>query len=362
MDIAFEGQAAQKIQFICPDCHSPLDETQAGLECERCKKTFPIIEGLHCFKLAPSDHGELRRDEMATFIELAKRDGWRAALHDFAAPRRPNVGSLLTDPRRGWVADLMEEPNLETVLDLGCGYGGVSLQLAEKAKQVVSLDGSIERVSFLNVVRSQEGISNIVPVTHNDILRLPFPDSSFDSVLMIGVLEYLPASLSEHTVRIAHWKSLGEIARVLRPGGKLIIGTKNRFSFDYIRGKADHNGLPFGPALPRWLADVLLRVFFGRRYRIINYSLRGYRRLLLESCFDRLRFYRPYGGYQMPEELVPIDDRKAILSGTLCARLSGMKRIVFERLDRLGLLKFLVGNYIIVARKPDDASGAGKTK
>ncbi len=107
------------------------------------------------------------------------------------------VVRLITDPRRCRSVEALRCMGGGRVLDFGCGYGGVSLQLSKMFDQVVSLEESIDRLSFLSVVREQDQISNIVPVCHNDPAHLPFPDHYFDAVVLIGVLEYLPQSIRD---------------------------------------------------------------------------------------------------------------------------------------------------------------------
>jgi SAM-dependent methyltransferase len=94
----------------------------------------------------------------------------------------------------------------ERVVDVGCGTGDVTERLAREAEaRVVALDLS-PRMAALAAARG-------LPALTGDIERLPFPDGSFDAVLANRVLYHLPDLDA----------GLAELARILRPGGRLVV-------------------------------------------------------------------------------------------------------------------------------------------
>ncbi len=104
-----------------------------------------------------------------------------------------------------------------TVLDAGSGTGIVTLGFYSagfRPKKTYTLDLSH---NSLKVAREQFGkdksadSKNIISVQGN-VLSLPFPDESFDLILTCGVLEYIPLN-----------DGMKELARVLKPGGKLVL-------------------------------------------------------------------------------------------------------------------------------------------
>lgn len=102
------------------------------------------------------------------------------------------------------------------VLDAGSGTGIVTLAMQDagiKPKRTFALDLSfnslrIAREQFAKKKRSAKAISCV----QGNILKLPFPDNSFDLVMTCGVLEYV--NLDE---------GLYELSRVLKPSGKLVL-------------------------------------------------------------------------------------------------------------------------------------------
>lgn len=112
----------------------------------------------------------------------------------------------------------------EDVLDLGCGRGLVLLMAAEHLPRghAVGLDlwrgvdqsGNTEEATRRNA--EIEGVSDRVELVTGDMRDLPFPDSRFDAVL---------SSLAIHNVPTADGrrKAVLEAARVVRPGGRLLL-------------------------------------------------------------------------------------------------------------------------------------------
>jgi ubiquinone/menaquinone biosynthesis C-methylase UbiE len=103
----------------------------------------------------------------------------------------------------------------ERVLEVGPGTGYYSLDVAER------LDGGalevfdIQQEMLDHVMRraGERGVSNIAPKL-GDARSLPHEDSSFDAAFLVTVLGEIPDQD----------RALGELARVIRPGGRLVVG------------------------------------------------------------------------------------------------------------------------------------------
>jgi ubiquinone/menaquinone biosynthesis C-methylase UbiE len=104
----------------------------------------------------------------------------------------------------------------ERLLEIGVGTGYYSCELAEW----VAPEGRLElfdlQQEFLDhVMRAagERGLSNLVP-TRGDATRLPYEDASVDAVILTAVLGEIPDTAA----------ALREIRRVLKPGGRLVVG------------------------------------------------------------------------------------------------------------------------------------------
>ena len=115
------------------------------------------------------------------------------------------------------VACAGREPESARVLEIGCGAGRTSVALAERGYLVDALDVVPEMLEHVRQRANASGVSDRVALHAGDVNRLQFEDRTFDIVLAIGVLEW-SASLDG---------PLAEMARVLKPGGHLVVNVDN---------------------------------------------------------------------------------------------------------------------------------------
>ena len=116
--------------------------------------------------------------------------------------------------RRTTVDQALIQPG-DSVLDVGCGTGEVTLLAKRRAQhgQVYGIDPAPEMIAVARkkAVRKYLDIDFRVGV----IEALPFPDSSLDVVTSSLMMHHLPDDLKRRGLR--------EIYRVLKPGGRLLI-------------------------------------------------------------------------------------------------------------------------------------------
>ena len=96
-------------------------------------------------------------------------------------------------------------------LDVGCGTGFLALQLAGLGHRAVGVDGAEAMLTVARAKASQAGLA--IDFRLADAAELPFAPASFDLVIERHVLWTLP----DPAAALADW------ARVLRPGGRLIL-------------------------------------------------------------------------------------------------------------------------------------------
>ncbi len=103
------------------------------------------------------------------------------------------------------------------VLDAGCGEGYGCRLLAElgDARRCVGIDVDEHTVA---AARSRYGTLETVEFEAGDVTSLPFDDASFDVVTCFETIEHVEAQQ----------RAVAELARVLRPGGVLLISSPNR--------------------------------------------------------------------------------------------------------------------------------------
>jgi ubiquinone/menaquinone biosynthesis C-methylase UbiE len=113
-----------------------------------------------------------------------------------------------------------------TVLDMGCGTGRFTVPMAATGALVTGLDISREMLDVTHAKLSEHGLS--ADLREGDMARLPFDDNSFDIVTSMLALMHIPLS--------DRGRVFAEASRVLRPGGRLILGVKNSLFEQFFKG------------------------------------------------------------------------------------------------------------------------------
>ncbi len=104
------------------------------------------------------------------------------------------------------IKEWLELPVAGIMLDVGGGTGRVAQVLQHLATQVIVLDASM---GMLGQARSKDGLALVCSPGE----RLPFADGSFERVLMVDALHHVADQRA----------TAGEIWRVLKPGGRVLI-------------------------------------------------------------------------------------------------------------------------------------------
>jgi len=115
-------------------------------------------------------------------------------------------------------ARCQREPRLGRVLDVGCGRGDFSIELATRYPQLTEVWGCDFSPEALAIASASAKPFGNVFFKEADILAMPFEDDSFDATLCINVLHHIHSDDLE--------RALGELARITRQC--IILEIKNR--------------------------------------------------------------------------------------------------------------------------------------
>jgi SAM-dependent methyltransferase len=205
------------VQFVCPLCKNPL----SGLSCSLCGASFSSVSDIPsfiCRQMYVTDedysaalriidfwgNGWEKRFQEPDHIQLfqANRDELRELVEqDKDFHRQSNsVMPLLRDQVAG-----------KTALNIGCGAGSEALVLASNGAKCIAMDITMP------AARAAEQLVGVLGGecigVQADSRYLPLEDCSVDLVYSSGVLHHSPSIE----------KSIAEIYRVLKPGGKAFI-------------------------------------------------------------------------------------------------------------------------------------------
>ncbi|WP_369392917.1 methyltransferase domain-containing protein [Streptomyces sp. CG1] len=130
------------------------------------------------------------------------------------------------------------------VLDLGCGPGTDLEALAEAVTPAGSVIGVDHDRKMVDAARARTAGQTVVDVRHADIHDLPVPDHTADRARTDRVLQHVADPLV----------ALGEMRRVLRPGGRLVMGEP-----DWETLAVDHPDSDLTHAYTRHVAERVVR-------------------------------------------------------------------------------------------------------
>ncbi len=108
------------------------------------------------------------------------------------------------------------------VIDLGCGSGEKDIIMAKNGHSITGIELSEKALEIAREHKKREKLDNIQFV-NGSVMQMPFYDNTFDSGVMIEVLEHLDRI---HIDRFFH-----EIKRVLKPEGQLLITVPHKFAY-----------------------------------------------------------------------------------------------------------------------------------
>jgi ubiquinone/menaquinone biosynthesis C-methylase UbiE len=113
--------------------------------------------------------------------------------------------------------DDLDLPRGARALEVGCGAGLTAIELAKRGLRVEATDAVDAMVDLARREATAAQVADLVHVALADAHDLAFADESFDLVIAMGVMPWLESPSI----------ALAEVARVLKPGGVLIVNCDN---------------------------------------------------------------------------------------------------------------------------------------
>jgi ubiquinone/menaquinone biosynthesis C-methylase UbiE len=250
-------------ELRCPVCRGELNRSGDELRCS-CGRSFAVVDGLpylvHPEELLPSDlEFQQKYDKGAESYDDGLDWLWKAFAVDEGSVRSEMVGLLELAPGAA-------------VLEVGAGTGrdsGLILERIAPGGTLVAQDlsGGMLRVARAKLAQSADQIAFVV----SNAAYLPFLDGAFDAAYHFGALNTFG------DIR----RSLSEITRVVRPGGKVVIGDEGvapwlqRKRYGRVLRAANplYRHRPPLESFPENALDLRLRWLIGNAFYLIDYTV-----------------------------------------------------------------------------------------
>ncbi len=163
----------------------------------------------------------------------------KAPLHGMfttVPPRYDLINRIITlgmDKRwRRLTTEVCLEAKPSRVLDIGCGTGDLTVNIAQLATQgteIIGLDYSLPMLVKARQKTAKAGVIQKVRFVEGEASRLPFPRASFD----VAAISFAFRNLTyKNPVAPAH---LAEVLRILKPGGRYVIVESSQPENNFIR-------------------------------------------------------------------------------------------------------------------------------
>lgn len=186
--------------------------------------------------LLPWDDAMLRRD--LERLEAVRQQRAANAQEYFAA----NAGEwdslralhIPEDQVEGALLEFVGPSQVSSYLDLGTGTGRILELVAPRASRAVGIDLNGEMLSLARA-RIERAALGHVQVRRGDLFELPYADDSFELITVHQVLHYLEDPSA----------AVAEAARVLKPGGRLVIADFAPHQLEFLRDEHQHRRLGF---------------------------------------------------------------------------------------------------------------------
>lgn len=211
-------------KLLCPGCGSRIAETDGVLQCRVCNAVYK-----------PNKYGfiELNPVGVEYPVDLP-------GVERYTTPERFAQDQIYEK----YIKIFLSKEPVETVLDVGCGWGGLVSMLSGEGYNAYGVD-----IPLMSGLWFRQGNDPARFVCCDAAGFIPFPDDFFDSVLSINVIEHI-ATRSGACTLVEDYNSIrqqfaDEILRVTKPGGRILISCPNKnFPFD-----VNHSGIDeFSPA------------------------------------------------------------------------------------------------------------------
>jgi SAM-dependent methyltransferase len=305
--------------LVCPACRGTLTGVGGSLACKTCARSYPVVAELLDLRLVSDRYLDLDAERakaerlrvLAGTTDLMGLAAAYYALTEDEDRRGPRFLQHIAGAAARGEALAARVPRDGRVLEVGCGTGGLLVAAARAGIAITGVDIAARWLVAARRRLADEGLS--VPLLAAVAEQLPWPDGEFDTVVADSVLEHL----NEPAAALREW------LRVLRPGGRLIVWSPNR----YMLTTDPHLGLWGLGWLPRRWLPAYLQLRGRRAWPPRTLSAAAAARLVAAAGFGGVTVDAPAipGGWARTR---PWREQSAIWAYNAARRLPGTHRLL----------------------------------
>ena len=224
----------------------------------------------------------------------------------------PKFEEMIFSPKREAALELLDHNKKGICIDYGAMWGVLSVGMAKRGHEVIAVDKTHDSLKFLKSRSQEEGLDNI-HLVHDDIREIKFENIA-DYAIVNGVLEWIPEKseiIVDEYLSNSNFKSknstgenklkkpremqlefLKKVHKSLNKEGQLLLAIENKLFYGYLMGKPDpHVNLKFTTFLPRFISNIISRIFKKKDYRTHIYTFNELKNLLKEAGFLKIDDY-----------------------------------------------------------------------
>ena len=217
------------VAFVCPACRAPVAAVPDAYRCAPCGRTYPVLFGIPDFRLRPDRYLSLEeeRAKARRLHEYAQGASFDALVRHYYAITDDVPADLAlryqayirSGPRRAEhvLDDLRPRPGHDTLLDLGCGTGGLLVAATGRYRAAIGVDIALRWLVICRKRLEEAGVAATLVCA--DVEALPLPEASVTHAVADDLIEHV------HSVE----GTVAAIGRHLEPGGVLWLSAANRW-------------------------------------------------------------------------------------------------------------------------------------
>ena len=201
--------------------------------------------------LDPADLTLARDHARAEGVQKARAEAAQAYFRDHAGEwdtiRALHVAE---DQVEAAMSEALGEGPFSLLVDLGTGTGRILELFGPRARRALGFDLNHDMLGYARMKLERAGLTH-AQARHGDLFNVPLPDGAADAVVLHQVLHFLddPAA------------AIGEAARLLAPGGRLLIVDFAPHELEFLREQSAHRRLGFaGDQLARIVEEAGLKL------------------------------------------------------------------------------------------------------